>query len=170
MAESSTIIRIAPTKEEKLAKKEFEKQTDFFKSEKIVDAADGTRIVKSRRNYDHFVGGPLDGQETSHQPNGPEQSWDKGRHWADYYFKDTMTLPFEQRKVEGFHMYSSSKALQQAYKHGSRHKDHKSPNLSIGTRGPNYVKMYYYIGFFEEGILFADGICPADFKGILTLS
>lgn len=168
----STIIKIAPDKATKEKNKQFQKDLDFLGSEKTVVAeSDPTKkVVQSRRNYDHFVGGPLDGMECSHQPNGRTLSFDPGRFWADYFFKDTMSLPGQFRRVTGFHMYSSSRALMYAHKHGIRHKNHKGRDLNIGTRGPNFVKLYYYCGFFEDEILYLDGIRPDEFTGILTLS
>ncbi len=171
MPNLSPIIKIAPSKEEKAEAKEFRKQLDFMGSEKMVTPeGGGPKVIASKRHFDHFIGGPLDGHECKHNPNGPQQSWDPGRFWADYYFRDSMHLPGDHRKVEGFHVYSTARAMQYAIKNGIRHKDHANHSFNLGTRGPNMVKLYYYLFFLEDQILYLDGIQPADFKEILTLS
>ena len=165
-----TKIVIAPTKAEKAEKKEWAKKVDLLASEPTLVHEKG---YVSKRNEDMFIGGPLDGHFCSHQPNGPDQDWDPGRHWADYYFKDTMRLANIERKIEGYHIYSSAKAIEMSLMDAGavKHKDHaKIPRLNLGTRGPNMRKTYFYCGFMETGLLVLDGVVPADFKGVLTLS
>lgn len=160
----SPLIKFAPTAVQKKVQRDFNKSIDNLMGE--------TGTSASKRNEDLFIGGPLDGHKCQHGPNGPEQSWDKGRHWSDYYFKDKMRLPTVGRWVEGYHIYSSSKALMILDSEMKlRHPEHASGSkLNLGTRTAHMRKCYYYCGFMEDDLLHADGIVPEMFTGILSIA
>lgn len=165
-----TTVKIAPTKAEKIEKKEWAKKVETLSAESTPHVEKG---YVSKRDEDLFIGGPLDGYCCKHQPNGPEESWDPGGYWSDYYVKDAMRLHPLESKREGFHVYSSSRALEMALSVDGavKHHDHAAkPRLNLGSRGPLHRKCYYYCGFMETGLLIIDGIHPSDFRGILSLS
>lgn len=164
-----TKIVIAPSAKEKAETKQFQKKLEVIGSEETKANEDGVKYIPSKRDEDFFLGGPLDGMSTSHQPNGPTLPFDPGRLWADYFIKDHFHIPKAGGKVWGFHVYSSTRALE--YEHALSHPDHANvPQLNLGTRTANFRKCYYYIGFIQDELLMHDGIHPHDFAGILTLS
>lgn len=166
-------VTIAPTRAEKENAKKFHKQIEVLGSETTTALPDGTKYVISKRNEDYFSGGPLDGHTCAHQPNGPAQSWDEGRFWADYFFRDTMRLDGVARPILGYHIYSSAKSLEAALALEGNvvmHKDHsRIPKLNLGTRTAQMRKVYYYCGFMEDALLLKDGIVPEMFTGVLSI-
>jgi len=165
----SPIIKIAPSKAEKAEQKTWDKTVDMLASEPSTETSKG---YVSKRNEDFFINGPLNNQVCTHQPNGPEQDWDPGNHWGDYYIFEKMRIggPFTPKR-RGYHVYSSSRGLAAALEHKEHHKEHSKPwAVNIGSRTALNRKCYYYCGWIEEGLLAADGIYISDFRGILTLS
>lgn len=152
----STIIKIAPSAQEKKAQKDFEADLALMGTEK--------KGVANKRDHDIFFSGPMHGLSCLHQPNGPPASWDPKGHWSDYFFFDRIPEQKFGRKIRGYHVYSSARGLYP----GGRDPVGRGNNMH-GTRGPLFMKCYYYCGFLEEGVLVADGIHPSDFKGVLTV-
>lgn len=155
-------IKIAPPVEEQVAQRQFIKH--------VEGAADTLRedgTVVSERHKDEFFGGPLHGTICTHQPNGPSAHNDPKNYWGDYYFKDKLKISEEHGSVEGYHIYSTVRNIYGSNGHVA--KGHAT-QFGFNTRGTNFRKCYYYLGFFEEGFLEYEGVSVADFKGILSVS
>lgn len=156
----SPIIKIAPTDKEKAEQK---------RSEKIVNILASEKKGKSMRDMDLFVGGPMDGEVVPHQPNGPRAPNDPKGNWSDYYIADTLVVEEggSKKKIKGYHLYSSSKGFHTTFNETvGRHTydAHKHANFAgLGTRGPNMMKMYYYVAFLDDRALVLDGIIIGEF-------
>lgn len=129
-----------------------------------------TKLPTNQRDYDQFIGGPLDGYICNHQPNGPRTRWDKEGYWSDYYFEDTITVMPERLKVKGFHIYATVRGIQMARFEGLGLEDKMKIQSYSGTRGPQHRKLYYWCGFADEITIREDGIDPGEFTGVLQIA
>lgn len=157
-------MKIGATKKEKAQKKQWLKQLRSIGT--IETDANGKEV--SKRNEDLFIGGPswIDGFTCAHQPNGPRATNDPKGFWADYLIKDTLVI--DGSKHVGYHIYSPVRGI--FMNEEGKVLQGQAPQFGMGTRGPNYRKCYYYIGWLEEGLIRREGYAFEEFTGILSAS
>jgi len=153
----STLIKIAPTAQEKVAEKEFKAYRDDLLYDKD----------RVERNYDQFEDGPMHGYICKHQPNGPRPKHDPKGYWAGYFFKDIVTDGKSGMKTTKYQVYSTVRG----FLNGSiDYPEHNFSGFHAGVRGAYHRKMYYYCGAFTELELQEEGIVPENFIGILQIA